>query len=340
MSGRMVVTGAGGFIGYHLANALAADGQHVVGVDLHFPDADGVFGPPRFTPVLGDFRDAALMRDTLVGAKVLFHLAGVHLQVSVPDSVYWDVNVHSLQPLFRLALDAGVSRCVHVSSVGVYGDVGSNAATEATVPHPQSIYGETKLAGEQAVLEFGRQQGFEVVVLRPAWAYGPGCPRTAKLCRALARRRFFMIGAGHNLRHPLYIDDLIDAFRLAAKTPAVAGDVFVIAGERAVTTRELIEAFCTVFGYHFPRVRVPYGVGASLALAVEGLCKLIGTEPPISRRTLEFFNTSNNFDTSHAGAVLGFTPRYPLYAGLTATRDRMDAAHVRDAIEGTTLPNV
>jgi nucleoside-diphosphate-sugar epimerase len=323
-TGACVVTGAGGFIGYQLANALAADGQRVVGVDLHFPASEGVLGPPLFSPVVGDFRDSKLMESALDGATILFHLAGAHLRVSVPESVYWDVNVHSLPKLMHIARGAGISRCVHTSSVGVYGDVGSTPANEATSPRPQSIYGETKLAGERAILEFGNRYGFEVVVLRPSWVYGAGCPRTAKLYRALRRRRFLMVGGGVNLRQPIYIDDMIEAFRLAATKDGVAGEVLLIAGERAVTTSELIEAFCAAFSLPYPAVRVPYAVGASMALCAESLCGIIGREPPISRRTLEFFNTNNVFDTSRARALLGFEPRYPLAAGLVATRARIE----------------
>lgn len=327
--GACVVTGAGGFIGYQLANALAAEGRRVVGVDLRFPDPRGMLGPPRFSPLVSDIRDRVPMRRAFEGASLVFHLASAHLQVSLPESEYWDVNVHSLPTLLRLARDAGVSRFVHTSSVGVYGDVGSTPATEATPPDPQSIYGTTKLAGERAVLDFGRTNGFEVVVLRPAWVYGPGCPRTERLCRVLRKRRFLMIGAGSNLRHPVYIDDVIDAFRLAATASAAAGEVLIVAGERAVTTQELIDAFCVVFRWPQPLVGVPYSVGASMAVCTEWLCRLIGREPPISRRTLEFFRTNNAFDISRARAILGFAPRYPLLQGLAATRDWMQARTTR-----------
>jgi dihydroflavonol-4-reductase len=321
-----VVTGAGGFIGYHLANALSREGCRVVGIDRHFPgDGDG-YGPTLFSPVVADFRDADPMRRVLRGASVLFHLAAAHLQVSVPESEYWDVNVRSLPALLGLAQEAGVGRCVHASSVGVYGDVGSTPASEETDPKPRSVYGSSKLAGERAVLEFGRQRAFDVVVLRPAWVYGARCPRTMKLYQALRRRRFFMIGRGGNLRHPVYVDDVVQAFRLAASRPEASGEVLNVAGERAVTTRELIEAFCTAFALPVPRLRVPYGAGAVLAGGTEWLCGLVGREPPLSRRTLEFFDTNNVFDISRARSVLGFVPRYSLREGLAATRANMDAA--------------
>ena len=318
-----VVTGAGGFIGYRLANALAAEGHHVVGVDVHFPDPAGPAGPARFVPIVADVRDRDAMRRALTGASVVFHLASAHLRVSLPESEYWDVNVHSLSGLLQLAQEAGVSRFVHTSSVGVYGHTGSTPASESRRPVPQSVYGITKLAGEEAVLAFGNEAGLDVVILRPAWVYGPGCPRTEKLCRALRKRRFVVVGDGRNLRHPIYIDDMVEAFRLAAVTADASGAVFNIAGERAVTTRELLETFCSVFGYAMPGTRIPYRLATGLAAGVESFCRMIDREPPISSRTLEFFTMSNSFDTSRARSILGFVPRHSLERGLTVMRDEM-----------------
>jgi nucleoside-diphosphate-sugar epimerase len=328
VSDSCLVTGAGGFIGYQLANALAAEGRRVVGVDLHYPDPRGALGPPRFSPLIADIRDAAVMRQALHGVAVVFHLASSHLRVSLPDSEYWDVNVHCLLPLLRLAREAGVSRFVHTSSVAVYGDVGATPANEETPPRPQSIYGETKLAGEKVVIDFGQHQPFEVVVLRPSWVYGPGCARTAKICKALRARRFVMVGAGGNLRHPLYIDDMIEAFRLASTRSGISGATLVIAGERAVTTRELIASFCEAFDLPRPSVRIPYAAAVAMAVVAESVCRVVNVEPPISRRTLEFFDTSNAFDIARAHEKLGFAPRYSLQAGLNASRHWLESGLV------------
>jgi nucleoside-diphosphate-sugar epimerase len=319
-----VVTGAGGFIGYQLANALAADGRRVIGVDLHFPEVSNAAGPRRFVPMVADIRDTTAMSQAMAGARTVFHLASAHLNVGLPDSVYWDVNVHSLQPLLRLAQEAGVRRFVHTSSTGVYGDLGRTRADESTPPRPQSVYGATKLAGEHEVLTFGRERGLEVVVLRPAWVYGPGCARTERLCRALRARRFPLIGKGDNLRHPIYVDDMIHAYRLAAVAPHAAGQVLIVAGAQAVTTRELIQTICHAFELPLPSVRIPYAVGAALAIAIGRAFHLFGGDPPVSRRTLEFFNTNNSFDTARAHELLGFAPRFSLLQGLSATRGRLD----------------
>jgi nucleoside-diphosphate-sugar epimerase len=122
----------------------------------------------------------------------------------------------------------------------------------------------------------------------------------------------------------VFIDDMVQALLLAAIKPDATGDVFVVAGEQAVTTRELVETFCMAFDLPQPFVRLPHAIGETMAICAESCFGLIGREPPLSRRTLEFFNTSNAFDISRARRFLGFAPRFHLVAGLAATRQRMN----------------
>ncbi|MCC7146390.1 MAG: NAD(P)-dependent oxidoreductase [Phycisphaeraceae bacterium] len=327
---KVVVTGAGGFIGRHLAEHLAeetASGQpkwRVIGVDLHF-HASPSASKGVFEIVQGDFRDSALMQPVLQGAKVVYHLAAAHLQKSLPDSAYRDINVHSLKPLLTAARAAGVRRFVHVSSVGIYGNLKTWPADEEAPKEPQSIYGITKLEGEIQALQLGKELGLEVAVIRPAWVFGPGCPRTAKLYRALRKGRFIMIGRGDNLRHPLYIDDLVAAMKLAAEHPQAVGETFIIAGPQPISTRQLVEEYCQVLGLSYPKIRIPYVVGLGLAITAEALCGILGKEPPISRRALEFFDTNNAFNIGKADRLLGFTPHFSFAQGIKATASWLQA---------------
>ena len=318
---RVLVTGAGGFIGSNLVCTLAAQNLEVVGLDLHFPDKPPQKFPENFQKLTGDFRDASLTDRILSGVDTVFHLAGAHLQISLPESEYWDLNVHSLPRFLEQARERGVRRFVHTSTVGMYGNLKTWPADEGTLCRPQSIYGETKLAGEKAILDYVQTTGFPVVILRPAWVYGPGCPRTRKIYRTLKKGRFVMIGRGDNLRHPLFIQDLIEAFRLARDREEAVGQVLLVGGERPITTQELIETFCRVMDLPRPRIRIPYGLGRFLAAGAETVFGWLKKEPPLSRRSLEFFDTNNAFDIAQAKRVLGFQPGYTFEAGLEATRE-------------------
>jgi len=313
---KVLVTGAGGFIGQHLCNDLADRGCSVVGVDLHFPDGIRESNRDFYRSAATDFRNWDVMKELIDGVEIVFHLASAHLQISLPESEYWDINAHSLQPLLDLARRSGVQRFVHVSSVGVYGNLKTWPADEASPCKPQSIYGETKIAGEAEVLSFARTTGFPVVILRPAWVYGPGCPRTLKIYKALRKGRFVMIGNGNNFRHPLYIADMMDCLRLAMDKEIEQGQVFLVAGEKAITTTELVHAFCKVLELPKPKIRIPYSLGMSIATCSELVFGLARRDPPISKRTLEFFDTNNAFDISKARKGLDFNPKFSFEKGL------------------------
>ncbi len=318
---KILVTGAGGFIGYHLSNYLSSLEYDVTGVDLHFPEEND---KRKFNAVLGDFREKELIEGLLDGVDYIFHLASAHLQISLSESEYWDINVHSLRPFLEIARNSGVKRFIHVSSVGAYGNLKTWPANEETECHPQSIYGETKVEGEAEVRKFSEETGFPIIIIRPAWVYGPGCPRTMKLSKALSKGRFIMIGKCENMRHPLYIKDMLDAFILSMDMKSAVGEMFIIGGERAITTNELVDDFCNVLEIPKPRIRIPYAAGVVIASIAETVFGLIRKEPPISRRTLEFFNTNNAFDISKARDVLGFKPAFSFEDGLRDCQDWLE----------------
>jgi nucleoside-diphosphate-sugar epimerase len=317
---KILVTGAGGFIGYHLANYLADLHHEVTGVDLHFPESPFDGKPARFKPVQTDFRDWEGMKKMLEGVNFVFHLASAHLQVSLAESEYWDINVHSLPSLLALCKNCGVDKFIHVSSVGVYGNLRSWPADEESECFPQSIYGETKIAGEREVTKFSKDQDLPVIIIRPAWVYGPGCPRTLKIYRTLKTKRFIMIGNGENLRHPVYIKDMLEAFRLAMEKKDLNGEVILIGGDHAITTNELVNGFSEALDTPKPVLTIPYPLGRILAISAEKIFGFIGKEPPISRRSLEFFDTNNSFDISKAKERLGFNPKFDFLEGLRDTR--------------------
>jgi nucleoside-diphosphate-sugar epimerase len=310
---KILVTGAGGFIGYQLSNFLGEAGHHVIGIDIQFPPGAA---NSSFEMHTLDFRQSQQLKSLMENVEIVFHLASAHLKTNLDESEYWSINVHSLSPFMEIAHAAGVKRFIHTSSVGVYGNLTSWPANEESPCNPQSIYGETKLAGEQQVQSFGDRNGLPYVILRPAWVFGPTCPRTRKLYRALKKGKFIMIGKGDNLRHPLYISDLLSAFLLVMTHSNAPGNLYIVGGDRALTTRELINSFCQICDLKFPAIRVPYALGKLLAIPVETTFRLLDKEPPVSRRTLEFFDTNNAFDISLIKEDLGFQPQFTLNQGL------------------------
>lgn len=316
---RVLVTGAGGFIGSHLVRDQLARGHQVVATDIDLTRLDGLGSNGDLQAVRLDIRATDELAPLLHGTDTVFHLAAAHLDVLKDDAYFQDVNVRAAADLVRHSGEAGVRRLVHCSTVGVYGPLASLPANEDTPPAPDIAYERTKLEGEKAVLAAANGGGPSTVVLRPSWVYGPSCPRTLKLVRTIARRRFFFVGDGANLRHPIFITDMLDAFDMAANCPPPEAPVMLTGGPDTVTVRELVQVIAEELGMDYQPPRLPLWLMHTACLAVEKVMALTGKEPPISRRSLKFFTESSTFDISRAGHTLGFRPRVATREGIRLT---------------------
>ena len=209
---RVVVTGAGGFVGSHLVDTLLARGDTVVGIDCftpyYDPDAkrqnlEQARDHEAFTLVEADLRDAELM-PILEGADTIFHQAaqpGVRLSWSDGFGEYASHNVLATQRLLEAARDSDVRRVVYASSSSVYGNQERYPTVETDLPRPYSPYGVTKLAAEHLCGLYAENWDVHTVALRYFTVFGPrqrpdmsihrlcGAALTGALVPALRRRQ-------------------------------------------------------------------------------------------------------------------------------------------------------
>ena len=314
---KVLITGAGGFVGRHLVDDQLARGRAVRAIDVRIDGLDTT--DANLVVEQLDIRSTDRLRPHLAACDTVFHLAAAHLDVLKDEDYFHDVNVRATGALVRAAAEEGVRRFVHCSTVGVYGPLASLPADEETVPAPDIAYEKSKLAGERAVREAAAGTAVEVAIIRPSWVYGPHCPRTWKLIRTVARKRFFLVGDGSNLRHPVYVIDLLDAFELAATKSLPDAQPIIVAGPDTVTIRQLVDLIAGELGMTWTPLRVPLALMSAACRVMEQAARLIGREPPFSRRSLKFFTDSSAYDTARARRVLGFRPRIDTRHGLRAT---------------------
>jgi len=316
---KVFITGAGGFIGSHLVDSQIEKGNIVRAVDLDITRLAHVVEQANLETIRADITNDKQMRELLTGMEVVYHLASAHLDVSLSGEHYRSVNVGATLALLQAAQQAGVKRFVHCSSVGVIGDVANPPADETSTCHPTNIYERTKLEGEEAALEFSRQTGFPVVVARPAWVYGPRCPRTEKLLRTISKGRFLIFGDGKNMRHPIYISDAVSGLELCAETENISGEIYILAGHTPVQVIDLIGVISQELGVQAPKIHLPLVLGRLGGVSLELGYKLLGRQPPFSRRSLDFFMKHNAYDIRKAQRKLGFHPQVELRTGIQKT---------------------
>jgi len=295
---RYVVTGAAGFIGSHLAEALLAAGHEVLGVDSYtdyYERARKERNAAALAVLEADLAVAPL-EPILAGADGVFHLAGqpgVRASWGESFQLYLDRNLRTTQRVFEAAATAGV-RVVFASSSSVYGDAETYPTAEDVVPRPISPYGITKLACEQLAVAIDRAQGLDAVLLRYFTVYGPrqrpDMAFTAMLEALVRGERFRLFGDGSAARSFTYVGDAVAA-TIAAMERGQAGAIYNVGGGDEATMNEAIALAEEISGR---------------ALAVER----VEAAPGDVKRT--------KADVSRATADLGWAPRTTLRDGMAA----------------------
>jgi UDP-glucose 4-epimerase len=264
---RILVTGAAGFIGSQVAEALVARGDEVVGIDC-FLDYYARAVKERNLAALRESRRFSFVEDDLVtadldtlaqGVDAVVHLAaqaGVRASWGRDFRIYADANVLATQRLLE-ACSARRQRFVYSSSSSIYGDAPDFPTVESTLPRPISPYGVTKLAGEHLCRLYARAAGVPTVSLRYFTVYGPRQrPDMAfhRFLRAqLLKEEIVVFDDGEQTRDFTYVGDVVAA-NLAALERGEPGSVFNIAGGSRVRVNDVLDEIGRLTGSP-PRVR-------------------------------------------------------------------------------------
>lgn len=318
---RALVTGGTGFTGSALSRRLLEQGHEVVILDKKPGLYDDELTAKGAEIHIGSVTDADLVERLVRGCDRVFHLAAAFRRVNLPKRVYWEVNVEATRALMASALDQGVERFVYCSTCGVHGNVDDPPGDENAPITPADYYQYTKWEGEAVAREF-LEKGLWVSIIRPAAIYGPGDPeRFSMIYRRVAAGRFVFLGRGEAFYHPCYIDNLVDSFLLAAEKDAARGQAYLIADERYLPIRELVQKVARSLGVEVRELFLPFWPAYAIATAVEFAYKPFPAEPPLFRRRLDWFRQNRAFDISKAKRELGYEPRVDLETGLRRTAE-------------------
>ena len=310
----ILVTGATGFVGSHLAERLIAEGA---GVRVLVRD------PQKLLPSLRDrveiVRGDLLQPDCFAAAtrdcEFVFHVAAWLGQPNRREVAY-ALNVTATQQLAEAARSAAVRRFVYTSSIAVYGPVLEGVVDE-TWPHSDVyLYSETKSRGEQAAFA-AQTDRFGVTVIRPAQVYGPRGGAWTTLPIKLARRGMpSLIGGGRGFVHPVYVENLADAYLSAAQRDEAIGEAFTIC-DTDMPWRDFYGRYAAMISR---RARsIPVWLAWCGAFGAEIAAQVTRRPPAYSRAMIGFVTGRCVYNTGKAKRVLGWSPRVSIDEGFHRT---------------------
>ena len=291
-----LVTGGAGFIGSHIATALAERGDRVRVLDNlstgHRSNLAHLGSQVEL--IEGDLIDRELVARAVDGVDCIFHEAAL---ASVPRSVEapLDTNaacVTGTVTLLDAARRAGVRRLVYAASSSAYGEQPSSPKRETDLPAPISPYGAAKLAAEYYCRAFTATYGFETVALRYFNVFGPrqdpASPYSAVIplfiTALLAGKRPTVYGDGHQSRDFTFVANVVHGNLLAADAKGASGRVFNVANGRATSLLELLEQLNALLGTNVQPIHAPARAGdirESLA-DIAAARQVLAYEPQVS----------------------------------------------------------
>ncbi len=314
----VLITGASGFIGTHLARRLLRAGVHVRGLDV-VPASE-----PRLEFFRGDLARPESLLPAVRGARTVFHCArwAGHPPTWAAARA---VDVAGTAGLLEACLRAGVERVVHISSVAVYGPTRRAVITEETPLWPADPYGQSKVDAEPSVARAARR-GLQAVILRPGLVYGPGAlGGTVNPVRRIMRGLPVLADGGRGIANPIYIEHLLDALVAAATRKGVAGLAFNVS-DGDVTWREFLGHYARMCGRPLRSAPAAAVWLFGLAMEVRGA---LTRRPPLTHRSLTHYMTRRTrLSTFKARSVLGWTPRHPMEATMAETERWLHEARI------------
>ena len=309
---RLLVTGAGGFVGRPLCRELAHRGYRVRAAMR----TRGQLSADGETVTVGDVDAATKWADALKGVDTVMHLAArVHVmkdKSADPLTEYLKVNLYGTSNLAQQAASAGVKRLVYVSTVKVNGEQTSEERPyiESDVPDPQDPYAVSKLQAEEVLHSISVETGLEVVIVRPPLVYGPGVKGNFfSLLAAIDKGVPLPLAGANGLRSMVYVGNLVDALVACATQPAAAGQTYLVSDGEDVSTAMLVEKLSHALGRNSRSFYLPPGLLRAAAIVLrrtEQVDRLFG---------------SLRVNDQKLRTELGWAPPYTMEQGLKATAD-------------------
>ncbi|MES2666145.1 MAG: NAD(P)-dependent oxidoreductase [Pseudomonadota bacterium] len=295
----VLVTGAAGFIGRRIADALVARGHRVIGTDVHPPAQ-----PTGFEVYQADVRDTTRHAPVVAGCDAIVHCGGISGPMVLADNPaeVVDINIRGTAGLLALARGVGLRRFVGLSSVSAYGNTGTRQVVDEDTPlTATNAYGTSKAASDLLIQSYAGNYGLSAAALRIGWVYGPGRVTDAliqPMVRSARGQPCDLAAGGDHALQFVHVEDVVSAALAALAVETLPSAVFNINGADMLTVRQM----AAMIARHYPGVRITLGPGLLPDTDVQG-----------------------RMDLTRAARDLGWTPAVDFAGGLAAYVDWLKA---------------
>ena len=324
---KILITGATGFIGSHLAESLIQDGHGVR--CLYCRDEDTTFLALLGCDLLeGDLRDSDSLEKAVRGMDCVYHLAALsRYDATLEYDDYYKVNVAGTRLLLEYSRRHGIKTFVYISSIEGRGlSQDGKPLTEESPSYPRNIYGKTKFEGEEVCREFYKKYQLNIKIVIPPTTYGPReYLILQRIFRPVSKGFFVLFGKGDALIEFCYIKNQIRGIKLVAEKGS-PGESYIVSDERSYAFKDVILEMARQMEKKVFLLKIPYPVAWMMAVFFELASKIFKFypfyvketgRPPLSRPTLQWAAKSAIYcDISKIKKELGYKQKYSLKEGL------------------------
>jgi nucleoside-diphosphate-sugar epimerase len=323
---RILVSGASGLIGTSVIKLLLEEGAKIRAL-VRNPLKTKYLQHSNIEIKVIDFADPATFKNTVQDCQIVFHFAGV-LNEFKPYSYYQQVNVVGTRVLAELAIENGVERFIHTSTVWVYG-LQTVGQIDETSPRIKSgnFYADSKLEGEEIVHRLIRDKNLPAVIVLPSQAYGPEDPSwTQRPLELIRSGRMILVNGGQGLMQPIFIDDLAEGILLAAKTGEV-GQSYILCGQQSMSIREYFSLLANLVGkQRLPTI--PLRLAKILARSAEYWAGLTDGNPIFTRQEIQATVAQARYNGDKARKELGFIPKTDSATGMAKIKQWIESGNM------------
>ena len=318
---KILVTGGTGFTGKALVKRLLNEGHQVVALDYKEGLKTQELRDWGAEVIIGSVVDKEIVEKAMEGVDIVHHLAAAFRELNVPNDYYDEVNVGGTKNVLESAFKHKVKKFIYCSTCGVHGNIDNPPGGEDAPIQPADYYQRTKYEAEPIVNDFNKK-GLKTVILRPAAIYGPGDPeRFYMIFKKVAKGSFPMFGNGKTYYHPLYIDNLVDAFLLAMEGDKGVGEAYLIADEEYLEIENIVKKVGKALNVDVKIKHYPVLPVVAVGHIVEKACKPFKIAPPIFPRRVDWYRQNRAFKIDKAKRDLGYKPKVGIDEGLRRTAE-------------------